>query len=132
MFTLYAIFKKINLILAELKESWTKFVDKVKQHTEMAGQPIADQFVRLIGPLVNAYATKNVNGIMDVFKQYEQQAPGLLPHITNIKVRGAAAKAMSDFQKFREKNPKPTQAQIDEHIRKEHALVEQALKMKTG
>lgn len=103
---------------------------KVKSHTELAGQPIVDQYVRLIDPLVEDYTTNNVKGIMDVFKQYEQQAPGLLPHITNIKIRKAVAVIQSDCQKFMGENPKPSQSQVNEFITKEHALVEQALKMK--
>lgn len=106
-------------------------MEKVKQHTELAGQPIAEQYVQYISSLVENYATNNVTGIMDVFKQYAQQAPGLLPHITNIKIRKAVWMITSDFQKFRDENPKPNQSQIDEFIRKEHASVEQALLMKT-
>lgn len=114
-----------------MKKSWTKFVEKVKHHTEMAGQPIADQFVKFINPLVENYTMNNVSGIMDVFKQYEQQTPGLLPHITNIKIRKAVWMINSDFQKFRDENPKPNESQINRFIKKEHTSVEQALQMKT-
>lgn len=117
------------LISAELKKSWTEFMEKVKSHTELAGQPIANQYVQLIDPLV--YTANNVNGIMDVFKQYEQQAPGLLPHITNILMRNAVSVIQSDCKKFMDENPKPNQLQVNKFIKKEHVLVEQALKMKT-
>lgn len=106
-------------------------MEKVKSHTELAGQPIAEQYVKLIEPLVRDYTANNVSGIMDVFKQYEQQAPGMLPHITNIKIRKAVSIIQSDCQKFMDENPKPSLSKVDEFIRKEHALVEQTIQMKT-